>query len=277
MSSQYSIQFKRSGHFHFFRIWSSAKPRPMKNVISQCLGLDLVNINVYAKVYQIFHSIQEIGLFSLFQNLSLGNASANPRWYLTISWATACQYQCVCKILSQYSIQFKRKGHFHFFRIWSSAKPRPTKNVISQSVGLDLVNINVYAKVYQNIPFSSRDRTILHFFRIWASATPLPIPNDIWQSLWLHLVNINAYAIFYQNIPNGLRVKSSLFSEFEPRQNLDQSQMSFDCLMDYIMSVSMCMQNFITIFHSVQEKGPFSLFQNFGARQSLDRWKNVNS
>ena len=53
----------------------------------------------------------------------------------------------------------------------------------------------------------------------------------------------------------------SLFSEFEPRQNLDQFQMSFDYLMGYIMSISMCMRNFITIFHSVQEIGPFSLFQ----------------
>ena len=53
-----------------------------------------------------------------------------------------------------------------------------------------------------------------------------------------------------------------MFSEFEPRQNLDQSQMSFDYLMDYTMSISMCMQNFITKFNSVQEIGPFSLFQN---------------
>ena len=37
------------------------------------------------------------------------------------------------------------------------------KNVSSQSLGLGLVNINVYAKVYQNIPLSSRDRTIFTF------------------------------------------------------------------------------------------------------------------
>ena len=80
-------------------------------------------------------------------------------------------------------------------------------------------------------------------------------------------------AKFYENIPNDLRVKISLLSEFEPRQNLDQSQMSFDYLMGYIMSISMCMQNFITIFHSVQEIGPFSLFSEFGARQNLDRRK----
>ena len=54
----------------------------------------------------------------------------------------------------------------------------------------------------------------------------------------------------------------SLFSEFEPRQNLNQSQMSFDNLMEYILSISICMQNFITIFHSVQEIAPLSLFQN---------------
>ena len=54
----------------------------------------------------------------------------------------------------------------------------------------------------------------------------------------------------------------SLFSEFEPRQKLNQSQVSFVKLMVYILSISMCMQNFITIFHSVQEIAPLSLFQN---------------
>ena len=86
--------------------------------------------------------------------------------------------------------------------------------------------------------------------------------NAILQFLELDLVNINVSAKLYQHIPNGLRVKSSLFSEFEPRQNLDQSKKSFDYLLGYIMSISMCMQNFITSFHSVQEIGPFSLFQN---------------
>ena len=49
-------------------------------------------------------------------------------------------------------------------------------------------------------------------------------------------------------------------SEFEPRQNLDQSQMSFDSLIGYILSISMCFQNVITIFFTVQEIGPFSPF-----------------
>ena len=86
--------------------------------------------------------------------------------------------------------------------------------------------------------------------------------NVILQFLELDLVNINMSAKFYQNIPNGLRLKISLFSEFEPRQTLDQSQLSFDYLMGYNKSMSLCMQNFIKIFHSDQEIGPFSVFQN---------------
>ena len=138
----------------------------------------------------------------------LGKTSTNPKCHLTISWATSCQYQCVCKISSQYSTQFKRQGHFHFFRIWSSAKPRPMKNIISQSLGLDLVNINVYAKVYQSIPLISRGRAIFTFFRIWRSAKPRATINVISQSLGLDVVNINAYAKCYQNIPNGLELST---------------------------------------------------------------------
>ena len=48
-------------------------------------------------------------------------------------------------------------------------------------------------------------------------------------------------------------------SQSEPLQRLGQSQMTFDNLLGYILSISMCMQNFITIVHSVR---PFSLFQN---------------
>ena len=66
------------------------------------------------KFIKIFHSVQEIGSFSLFQNLELGKASTD-------------------------------------------------KNVSSQSLGIDLVNINVYAKVYQKIPLSSRVRASFTF------------------------------------------------------------------------------------------------------------------
>ena len=83
------------------------------------------------------------------------------------------------------------------------------KNVISQSLGLDFGNINVYANVYQNIPLSSRDRAIFTF----SEFEPRLIPNDIWQSFGLHLVNINAYPKFYQNIPNGLKVVDIFYEQ----------------------------------------------------------------
>ena len=105
--SKYSTQFKRQGNFHFFRIWRSAKPRPMINVILQFLELDLVNVNVSAKFYQNISNGLRVK-FHCFQNLNLGKTSTNPKCHLTISWTTSCQYQCVCKISSKYSTQFKR-------------------------------------------------------------------------------------------------------------------------------------------------------------------------
>ena len=63
----------------------------------------------------------------------------------------------------------------------------------------------------------------------------------------------------------------SLFSESEPRQILDLSQISFDHLIGYSLSISMCMKNFITVFFTVLEIGPFSFFSAFGAQQSLNQ------
>ena len=91
---QYSTQFKRKGHFHFFRIWPAGKPRPMINVILRFLELDLVNINVSATFYQNIQNALRVK-FHCFQNLNLGKTSSNPKCHLTISWATSCQYQCV--------------------------------------------------------------------------------------------------------------------------------------------------------------------------------------
>ena len=150
----------------------------MINVILQFFELDLVNINVFTKFYQNIPNCLRVK-FHCFQNLYLGKITTNPKCHLTISWASSFQY--------------------HLFIIWSLAKPRPMKNGILQSLGLDLVNINVYANVYQNIPLSSRDRAIF------------------------------------------------TFSEFEPRQRLDQSQMT----VDNRLSISMRTQIFIKIFQTV--------------------------
>ena len=191
----------------------------------------------FIKIYQ---KIQEIGPVSLlFQNLNLGKTSTNPKCHLTFSLPTSCQYQCA-KFHQKIFFTVQELGPFSLFQNLELGKSSTDKNVSLQSLGLDLVNINVYAKVYQNIPLSSRDRAIFTFFRIWRSAKPRPMINIISQSLGLDVVNTNAYAKFYQNIPSGFE-----FSTFFTNSPVTKSS-----------------QNFITIFYSVQEIGPFSLFQN---------------
>ena len=60
----------------------------------------------------IFHSVQEIGPFSLFQMLDFGIASTDDNCHFAISWVRSYQYQCVIKSLSKYSKRFKSYGHF---------------------------------------------------------------------------------------------------------------------------------------------------------------------
>ena len=162
------------------------------------------------KFIKIFHLVEEIGPFSLFQNLALGKASTDDKCHFAIPWARSCQYQCVCKILSKYSKWFGL--NFTVFRIWTSAKPRPIPNVIWLSHGLRHVNINVYAKFHHNIPLSSRQGHF-HFFRIWSSAKPRPMKNVISQSLGLDLFDIDVYAKVYQNIHSVQEI--GLFSLFQ--------------------------------------------------------------
>ena len=75
------------------------------------------------------------------------------------------------------------------------------------------------------------------------------------------VMGMQTFIKIYQKV-QGIRQVSPFFSEFEPRQNLDLSQISFDKLIGYILSISMCMQKFITIFLTVLEIGSFALFQN---------------
>ena len=65
------------------------------------------------KLIKVFHSVQEIGLFSLFQNLAIGKASTNDKCHFAISWTRCRQQQCVCKILSKYFQRFRVIDIFH--------------------------------------------------------------------------------------------------------------------------------------------------------------------
>ena len=82
-------------------------------------------------------------------------------------------------------------------------------NVNSQSLGLDLVNINVYAKVYQNIPLSSRGRTIFTFSEFGTRPSKASTNDKCHFTIsWTRCRQYQciAYAKFYQNISNGKRV-----------------------------------------------------------------------
>ena len=107
-------------------------------------------------------------------------------------------------------------------------------NGIRQSLGLDLVYINVYT-IFIKILRMKLEFGPGFFFRILTSAKPRPITIDIPQYLGLELVNINAYAFFFCfKIFHTVREIGlvSFFSEFRRRQSLDQWQMTFDDPLD---------------------------------------------
>ena len=170
----------------------------------------------------IFFTFLEIEPFSLFQNLELGKASTDKKCQFTVSWARSCQYQCLRKSLSKYSTQFKGQGHFHFLKIWHSANPRPIINVILQFLGLDLVNVNVSANFYQNIPNGLRVNC--HFCQNLNLGKTSTNPKCHLTISWaITCQYTNVYATCHHNIPLSSRDRAILtFSEFGARQNLDQ-------------------------------------------------------
>ena len=94
-------------------------------------------------------------------------------------------------------------------------------NVILQFLELDLVNINVSVKFYQNIPNGLRVK--FHCFQNLNLGKTSTIPNVIRLSHELHHVNINVYAKFHHNIPLSSRDRAIVtFSEFGARQSLDR-------------------------------------------------------
>ena len=162
-SSKYSTQ----GHFHFFRIWHSAKPRPMINIILQFLGLHLFNIKLSAKFYQNIPNdlIVNFHFFRIW-------ISDKPRPIPNVIWQSHGLHlvnipMCMQNFITRFhSVQ--EIGPFSLFQNLELGKSRPMKNDISQSLGLDLDNINVYAEVYQYIPLSSRDKAIFTFSKFGA-------------------------------------------------------------------------------------------------------------
>ena len=93
----------------------------------------------------------------------------------------------------------KELGQFHFFFFLNLH--RLMVNGIQQSLGLDLVYINVYTIFIKILRISLGQ---VHFFRILTSAKPRPITIDIPQ--------YQCVCIFlFQNIPHRSRDRVSFF------------------------------------------------------------------
>ena len=109
--------------------------------------------------------------------------------------------------------------------------------------------------LFQNLELGTASTAVkCHFANSWAG---FGNPSVYIMSI---VMGMQDFIKIYQKVQGIGPV--SLFSEFEPRQNLDLSQISFDNLIGYILSISMCMKNFSAIFFTVLEREPFSLFQN---------------
>ena len=187
----------------------------------------------FIKIYQKVQEIGPVSLYSEFeprQNLDQSQMSFDNLIGYILSIST-----CMQNFITMF---FTVQEIFSLFQNLELGKASTEKNVSSQSLGLDLVNINVYAKVYQTIPHSSRDRAIFTFSEFgipWARSFQHQIVCKI---LSKYSKRFKSYSFFF-------------FQNLNFSKNLDQSQMSFDNLKGYILSIPICMQNFITIFHSV--------------------------
>ena len=156
----------------FFRIWTSATPRPIPNDIWQSLGLHLVNINVYAKFHHNRPLSSAIFTFSEF--------GATDVFVILQSLGLDWQSLCLDNVISNEYAKFyqnipkgsRDRASFTFFRIWTSAKPRPIPNIIWHSHWLHLVNINVYANFHHSSLHRSTDRAIFTFSEFGAQQSP---------------------------------------------------------------------------------------------------------
>ena len=68
--------------------------------------------------------------------LGPGKASTNDKWHSTIPWATSCQYQCACKISTQYSTTAQTD------RGWTGVLIRHTlKDNLQASLSVDFLRV----------------------------------------------------------------------------------------------------------------------------------------
>ena len=115
------------------------------------------------KFNKIIHSVQEIGPFSLFQNLALGKASTDDKCHFGISWARSFHHQMSAKFYQNIPNGLRVK--FHCLQNLNLGK---TSTNPKCHLTISLVTSCQYqcvCKFHRNIPFSSRDSAIITFFQ----------------------------------------------------------------------------------------------------------------
>ena len=85
-------------NFHFFQNLNLGQNLDQSQILFDYPMGYIMSISMLTqKFIEILHSVQEIRLFSLVQNLTLGKASTNDKCHFAISWTRCSQYQCGCK------------------------------------------------------------------------------------------------------------------------------------------------------------------------------------
>ena len=175
-------------------------------------------------VSHLFFTVLEIGPFSIFQNLELGKASTEKNVSSQSLWLDLVNINVYAKVYQNIPLS-SRQGHFHLFRIWHSAKPRPMINVILHILGLDFFNIKLSAKFYQNIPNGLIHVVNFHFFfqNLNLGKTSTNPKCHLTISWATSCQYTNAHAKLHHNIPLNSRDRAIFaFSEFGARQRLDE-------------------------------------------------------
>ena len=112
---------------------------------------------------KINQEVQEIGPVSLFSEFEpLQNFHLSQMSFVNLTGYILSISMCMQNFITIF-FTVEEIGLFSLFQDLELGKASTDKNVSSQSLRPDLVNINVYTKVYQNIPLSSRDRAIFTF------------------------------------------------------------------------------------------------------------------
>ena len=154
------------------------------------------------KFIKIFHSVQEIGLFSFFQNLALGKAMTNDKCHFATSWTRCRQYQCLCKIVSKYSKRFKSYLHFSRTGRWQNLHKLSSDKIKCLIIGhtmkvnrqLQVTSITSFRYLVpptegegRNIVLVRIPSALASWLFIVCTLSPEPI-GGVWPNLHRHII-----------------------------------------------------------------------------------------